>query len=136
MSDKQPVQLGPWYGLLCFGAGSILTIVIATIDRGWGPLSGVSPLVGLTVLFWMALGIVTAAYILVGRGWRALERSLRMRLAAAYCVLVWAGLFAMVMTTPAAVGLIVLLGIAAAIVFIAYGLEHRQHKPDEGDIFP
>ncbi len=136
MSDKQPVQLGPWYGLLCFGAGSILTIVIATIDRGWGPLSGISPLVGLTVLFWTVLGIVAAAYILIGRGWRALERSIRMRLAAAYCVLVWAGLFAMVMTTPAAVGLVVLLGIAAGIVFIAVGLEHRSRNRDEGEIFP
>ncbi len=136
MNEKSSIQLGPWYGLLCFGAGSILTVVIATIDSGWGPLSGINPLMGLTVLFWTVLGSVTGAYILIGRGWRAIDRSARVRLALAYLALVWAGLFAIVMTTPAAVGLIVFLGIAAAIGFIAYGLEHRPRNQDEGEIFP
>jgi len=40
------------------------------------------------------------------------------------------------MTTPAAAGLIVLLGIAAAIVFIAHGLEQRPRNQDGGEIFP
>ena len=91
---------------------------------------------GLTVLFWTVLGIVTGAYILIGRGWRAVDRSARVRLALAYLVLVWAGLFAIVMTTPAVVGLVVFLGIAVAIGFIAYGLEHRPRNQDEGEIFP
>ena len=91
---------------------------------------------GLTVLFWTVLGIVTGDYILIGRGWRTIDRSGRVRLALAYLALAWAGLFAIVMTTPAAIGLIVLLGIAAAIGFIAYGLEHRPRNQDEGEIFP
>lgn len=136
MHQHQPVYLGPWYGLLCFGAGSLLSIVIETLDSGWGPLSGIRPLVGLTVLFWTVLGGVTTAYILIGRGWRVVERRSRLRLAAAYIGLVWGGLFAMLMTTPAAIGLVVLLGVIAAIVYIAYGLEHRQRNQDESEIFP
>ena len=136
MHNHQTVSLGPWYGLLCFGAGSLLSVVISTVDSGWGPLSGIRPLVGLTVLFWTALGGVTAAYVLIGRGWRVVERRMRLRLASAYFGLVWGGLFALLMTTPAAMGLVVLLGIIAAIVYIANGLEHRQRNQDESEMFP
>ena len=136
MNDEQTVRLGPWYGLVCFGGGSILTVAISTLDSGRGPLSGIQPFTGLTVLFWAVLGAVTGGYILMGRGWRALERAPRVRLAAAFFALVWASLFAMMMTTPAAAGLIVLLGIAAAIVFIAHGLEQRPRNQDGGEIFP
>ncbi|HEY4690535.1 MAG TPA: hypothetical protein VIK33_14575 [Anaerolineae bacterium] len=136
MNDKHPISLGRWYGLLCFGAGSILTIIISTIEQGWGPLSGIRPMIGMATLFWVVLGGVTGAWILLGRGWRELDRNIRIRLATAYLILGWAGLFSMTMTMPAANGLIIFLSITAAIVFIAHGLEGRQRKHDEGDIFP
>ena len=43
MNNEQPIQLGKWYGLLIFAAGSILTAIMSALDFGVGPMGGRSP---------------------------------------------------------------------------------------------
>ena len=58
MDDEQPIQLGKWYGLLIFAAGSILTAIMSALEFGFGlmggrsvgPMGGRSPGLGITTL--------------------------------------------------------------------------------------
>ncbi|HEY5706851.1 MAG TPA: hypothetical protein VIS96_14905, partial [Terrimicrobiaceae bacterium] len=50
--EAQPIELGKWYGLLIFAAGSILTAIMSALDFPIGPIGGRSPGLGITLLAW------------------------------------------------------------------------------------
>ena len=103
MNDEQPIQLGKWYGLLIFAAGSILTAIMSALDFGVGPMGGRSPGLGITLLAWTIIGGVIGVWILRGHSWRqGVERDTRLRLAVAYFAVSWGGLFGMTLNTPSA----------------------------------
>ena len=90
----------------------------------------------IALLFWTNLSAVTGAWILLAPSWRWLLRETRLRLGLAYFAVGWAGLFGVTLNTPAAVTLMVAVGVAAVIVFIAYKLEDRSRGQDNSDLFP
>ena len=136
MNEARSIQTTKWYMLLAVAAGSVLTGIIAALDRGRGPLDGASPAIGLLLLAWAVLGAVTGAWIVLAHSWRQIAREPRLRLASAYFVVGWGALFGMSIRTPVMSTLIIALGLAVAIVFLAYGLESRWRRQDKGDIFP
>lgn len=137
MNEERPTQLTKWYVPLAFAAGSVLTVIVTAFDRGRSLLmDGLNPSVGLTLIGWTVFGAVTGAWMLLAQSWRNYPREPRLRLAAAYLVVGWGGLFGMSLYTPALSAVLVAALIAAAIVFLAHELEGRQRKQDEGDIFP
>ena len=137
MNEQRSTQLTKWYVPLAFAAGSVFTAIVTAFDRGYSLLmDGLNPSVGLILIGWTVFGAVTGAWILLGQSWRKYPREPRLRLAAAYFVVGWGGLFGMSLYTPALSAVLIAALIAAAIVFLAHELEGRQRTRDEGDIFP
>ena len=99
-------------------------------------MDGISPLVGLLLLGWTVLGIVTGAWIILSYSWKRLAREQRLRLASAYFIVGWGGLIGLSLYTPTLSAVLIAAFIAGAIVFLAHEMEGRRRRQDEGDIFP
>ncbi|HLF29211.1 MAG TPA: hypothetical protein VJG32_23020 [Anaerolineae bacterium] len=134
MNDDHPIQLGKWKILLAFAAGSILTSILARM--GVPSAYGISLLFALLLVYWILLGITAGTWIVLGRGWRVIQRDARLRLAFGYFTIAWGALVAISIDTSISTVVFIAPGLAGLVVFAAYLLEGRPRDRDEGEIFP
>ncbi|HET7087991.1 MAG TPA: hypothetical protein VFL17_05025 [Anaerolineae bacterium] len=149
MDNEQINTAGRLRGLLAVAASSVITAILANVDRPLG-----SPLLWVALLFWTLLGGATGVWVLRGKAWRMLTRNMRLRLAIGCFAISWGSLAAMALpmarTMPGAyvlgpgqalfIWLVVATGFALALIFVASFvasfITDHQRKQDEGDIFP
>jgi hypothetical protein len=147
MNAQQTIQPRWMYGLLTIGASSVTTAILASIDHDKG-----TPLLWITVLFWIVLSLATGLWVFLGRTWQSLSRKARVRLGIGWCAVAWGGVAAYLLTalsgpTPTRnpvidpgrdtfVFVFLMTGFVLAALFTATLVADHRQQPDNGDIFP